>query len=233
MFRYFNIRNFEISWFQSFYISSFKIFTPTRLDVVIYLWLLALCTCNMSPDIVPFLETGEISSAFVRGLHTVRCQQRPQGILGILNFFFYLLLILPPFFDCLSFSCSHGFSYYTIYIYIALVGVYLWREACDFFLSVYPAFSLSVSLANEAAATVFTTATTRCIADVNATIRPRGELVRGRTERDSPYLGLRVYAHTDIYIRLLLGVLFGKARGGPDRVSGRKTDRETCLMSDK
>ena len=28
-FRYFNIRNFEISKFQSFYISSFKILTPT------------------------------------------------------------------------------------------------------------------------------------------------------------------------------------------------------------
>ena len=30
IFRYFNIRNFEISKFQSFYISSFKILTPTQ-----------------------------------------------------------------------------------------------------------------------------------------------------------------------------------------------------------
>ena len=30
IFRYFNIRNFEISKFQSFYISSFKILTATR-----------------------------------------------------------------------------------------------------------------------------------------------------------------------------------------------------------
>ena len=30
IFRYFNIRNFEISKFQSFYISSFKMLTPTR-----------------------------------------------------------------------------------------------------------------------------------------------------------------------------------------------------------
>ena len=29
IFRYFNIRNFEIPKFQSFYISSFKILTPT------------------------------------------------------------------------------------------------------------------------------------------------------------------------------------------------------------
>ena len=33
MFRYFNIRNFEISKFQSFYISSFKILTPTLLKI--------------------------------------------------------------------------------------------------------------------------------------------------------------------------------------------------------
>ena len=30
IFRYFNIRNIEISKFQSFYISSFKILTPAR-----------------------------------------------------------------------------------------------------------------------------------------------------------------------------------------------------------
>ena len=29
IFRYFNIRNFEISKFQSFYVSSFKMLTPT------------------------------------------------------------------------------------------------------------------------------------------------------------------------------------------------------------
>ena len=34
IFRYFNIRNFEISKFQSFYISSFKILTPTPDGVI-------------------------------------------------------------------------------------------------------------------------------------------------------------------------------------------------------
>ena len=34
IFRYFNIRNFEISKFQSFYISSFKILTPTRFVLI-------------------------------------------------------------------------------------------------------------------------------------------------------------------------------------------------------
>ena len=33
IFRYFNIRNFEISKFPSFYISSFKILTPTHFGI--------------------------------------------------------------------------------------------------------------------------------------------------------------------------------------------------------